>query len=188
MCNNMEDLPLIQELEDYLGSDFCTHREEASVFKYIAFLNRERRAFERTCVEGHVTASAWILNQTQDKCLLLHHRKLDRWLQLGGHADGDQNLRKVALKEASEESGLKSIQMLSNSIFDVDIHEIPANTEESAHLHYDVRFAFIADEHEGLVLNKREAKAVAWCGLSEVRGLTQEESVLRLVDKTSTSY
>jgi 8-oxo-dGTP pyrophosphatase MutT (NUDIX family) len=100
----------------------------------------------RELLHGHLTASAWIVNAGHTHALMTHHRKLNRWLQLGGHADGDLDLKRVALREAQEESGLKSIHCLSSAPFDVDVHTIPARADVPEHLHYDVRFLFAADD------------------------------------------
>jgi 8-oxo-dGTP pyrophosphatase MutT (NUDIX family) len=115
--------------------------------------------------------------------LLIHHAKLDRWLQPGGHADGDPDVLRVALREAQEESGLLNLAPVSPAIFDIDIHAIPARGSEPEHFHYDVRFLLEADRTAPLVMN-REAKDMAWVRLDEVTSLTNEWSVLRMVEKT----
>jgi 8-oxo-dGTP pyrophosphatase MutT (NUDIX family) len=128
---------------------------------------------------GHLTGSAWVVNRAGTKVLLLHHGKLNRWLQPGGHADGDFDLASVALREAQEESGLSSLVLLHPHIFDLDIHEIPPHKSEPAHLHFDARFILQADESEPLVLSE-ESNALAWVELSKLSQFTQEESVLRM--------
>ncbi len=139
--------------------------------------------FERSLLIGHVTGSAWVLDTSHTHTLLTHHRKLDKWLQLGGHADGEPDVLRVALREAMEESGLTGIRPASESIFDVDIHLIPARGGEPGHFHYDVRFLFTAGRGEPLKLSN-ESKALAWVELGRVDQLTQEESMLRMVRKT----
>ena len=138
--------------------------------------------FHRSCVPGHFTASAWLLNKSGDKALLMHHTKLDRWMQLGGHTDGDSDLLAVAVKEAQEESGIQHIEPVSKSVFDLDIHEIPANSKDSAHLHYDVRFLLQVKSDEDFVTN-RESKELRWIGKNPDELPTQEESVARLFRK-----
>ena len=92
--------------------------------------------FDRTCRPGHITGAAWILSVDRRRALLTHHRKLDRWLQLGGHADGQWHIEEVALREAREESGLTHFDIVPiNGVvmpFDVDVHEIPARTTPTA--------------------------------------------------------
>ena len=111
------------------------------------FVEDNDDCFERSHRSGHITGSAWIVDLKREKVLLTHHHRLDKWMQLGGHADGDPDVLRVALREAREESGVEEIRALSESIFDVDVHEIPPRGDEPAHLHYDVRFLFEADSN-----------------------------------------
>jgi 8-oxo-dGTP pyrophosphatase MutT (NUDIX family) len=121
---------------------------------------------ERTCVPGHLTGSAWLLDGTSRRVLLTHHRKLNKWLQLGGHADGDGDLARVALREAEEESGLSDL-IVEPEIFDLDRHMIPARGNEPAHWHYDVRFVVHAGESEAFVVTD-ESHALAWREIAEI--------------------
>jgi 8-oxo-dGTP pyrophosphatase MutT (NUDIX family) len=171
---------LIAELAGYRARD---PREAKMSDTLLRFIRSEPRCFERSLEQGHVTGSAWIVDRELRRTLLTHHRKLGKWLQLGGHADGDADIRRVALREAREESGLTHVVPAQSEIYDVDIHEIPARGREPAHFHYDVRFAFFADPAEALQLSD-ESHALAWVRLAEVRALGADESVLRLVAKT----
>jgi 8-oxo-dGTP pyrophosphatase MutT (NUDIX family) len=146
------------------------------------FVAGNARCFERTLLEGHVTGSAWIVDWERTHVLLTHHGKLDKWLQLGGHADGDWNVLEVALREAREESGLSSIRAVGDGIFDVDIHAIPARGAEPEHFHYDVRYLLEADRGEELRMSS-ESKDLQWVAMERVAELTGEESVLRMVRK-----
>jgi len=147
------------------------------------FVLENEDCFERFLLSGHITGSAWVVDSAREQVLLTHHRFLDKWLQLGGHADGESNVLKVALREAHEESGIDGIRPVNESVFDVDIHEIPARGAEPSHFHYDVRFLLEADSSRPLLLTS-ESKALAWVKLSEVERLTSERSVLRMVQKT----
>jgi 8-oxo-dGTP pyrophosphatase MutT (NUDIX family) len=129
-----------------------------------------------------VTGSAWIVDQDRTYVLLHHHGKLDKWLQLGGHADGDSHVLNAALREAREESGLTTVRPVSEEIFDVDIHRIPARGAEAEHFHYDIRYLFEADRSEPLRIT-HESKDLQWVRLDRVEELTQEESMLRMVRK-----
>ena len=171
---------LLADLDRYRPADA---REGAMVANLRAFVAQCAGAFERTLAVGHVTASAWVVDRTGTFALLTHHRKLDRWLQLGGHADGDADLRRVALREAREESGLHSLIAATQAIYDVDIHAIPGRGDEAAHLHYDVRFAFFADPREA-PRPTAESYAVAWIALADLERYGVDDSVRRLVRKT----
>lgn len=131
---------------------------------------------------GHVTGSAWIINKAHTECIMLHHAKLGKWVQPGGHCDGDANVMAVAQREAEEETGLH-VTALQNGIFDVDIHEIPEYWNTPAHLHFDVRYLFMADQEQPIVSN-HESRAVRWTSLDEALLLSGEETVARMVRKT----
>jgi 8-oxo-dGTP pyrophosphatase MutT (NUDIX family) len=148
-----------------------------------AFVRHNDRCFERALEIGHITGSAWIVDPARARCLLTHHRKLGRWLQLGGHADGSADVRSVARREATEESGLRSLRTVSESIFDCDVHAIPARGAEPQHFHYDVRYLLEADPAEPLVISE-ESKDLVWIEIERVGVLSPDESVLRMARKT----
>ncbi|HLJ45366.1 MAG TPA: NUDIX hydrolase [Bryobacteraceae bacterium] len=147
-----------------------------------AFVRRYPNCFERALAIGHITGSAWILDPDENAVLLTHHRKLNRWLQLGGHCDGDSNVLRVALREAHEESGLLEIEPLSDSIFDVDVHLIPDWKHEPAHFHYDIRYLLRASKREPFRISE-ESRELAWKSLDEVAA-GNEPSLVRMVRKT----
>lgn len=148
--------------------------------------------FARTCRPGHITGAAWILSADRRRSLLTHHRKLDRWLQLGGHADGQWCVEEVALREAREESGMAGFDVLPIDgvlmPLDVDIHFIPARYDahghlvEDAHEHHDVRFLLVA--HPGQDIHASdESHDLGWFTPEEVQRITNEASVLRMLRK-----
>ena len=105
------------------------------------------------------------------RCLLTHHRKLERWLQLGGHADGQGDvLATLRCARRGRSPGLTSLRAVSPGVFDCDVHEIPARGAEPAHFHYDVRFLLEADAGEPLVVSD-ESKELAWVALDDVAAL-----------------
>lgn len=172
----------MSDLEAYRGHD---EREEAMRLRTIAFIASDPGAFERTTPAGHVTASAWIVDPTRTHALLLHHRKLERWLQPGGHVDGDTDVRGAALREAREESGLRTLRFVHDGVYDVDIHRIPARAGEPAHEHFDIRFALEADPREPLRGNL-ESYELRWVALDALDAYAVDESVLRLAAKVTT--
>jgi 8-oxo-dGTP pyrophosphatase MutT (NUDIX family) len=171
---------LLADLEAYVPAN---EREASMLSQLRAFVAEHDDCFERTLAIGHVTGSAWVVDRAGEAALLTHHRKLGKWLQLGGHADGDPDIRGVALREALEESGLARVTLARDAIYDVDVHEIPARGAEAAHFHYDVRFAFYADRGD-VPIASEESHAVAWVPLAEIERFTIDDSVRRLVAKT----
>jgi 8-oxo-dGTP pyrophosphatase MutT (NUDIX family) len=157
--------------------------ESAAVCETIAFVLGHPDCLLRTCLEGHLTGSAWVVSPDRRRTLLTHHAKLGKWLQLGGHADGDGDLLAVALREAREESGLSRLAAVSSALFDVDRHWIPGRGGEPGHWHHDLRFMIEADPAEPLKLT-RESRALSWVELSAVADLNAEESMARMVRKT----
>jgi len=140
------------------------HENDAAHFE--VFLAQGPRVFFRDALEGHFTGSAWLVSADGERVLLTHHRKLQRWLQLGGHADGDAELSRVALREAEEESGLTGLSVEPEP-FDLDRHRIPARGHEPEHWHYDVRYVVRAGANEAFEINE-ESLALAWRSIREI--------------------
>ena len=157
-------------------------QETPAVERYIDFVAGHRDCFERSQLAGHVTGSAWLVNANGTHVLLTHHRKLNRWLQLGGHADGHTNVLDVALREACEESGINEIRVLDTKLFDIDIHEIPARKNEPTHLHYDARFALQVSGSDSFTISD-ESHALKWIEISELTQHTDDVSMLRMAEK-----
>lgn len=152
----------------------------------LTFLDQYPNAFERTLEVGHITASAWLVNKDNTKALLTHHRKLNMWVQLGGHCDGNTDALAVAIKEAQEESGIMNIKPVTGAIFDVDVHLIPENKKEKAHYHYDVRFLLQVMSDEDFVISE-ESHDLAWFDKNRDNLPTQERSVVRMFEKWMTT-
>ena len=155
--------PLADAFRDHAGRDPAQARLAA---EFAALLDDGDAAFLRERLDGHFTASAWLVDRTGTRVLLTHHRKLDRWLQLGGHADGDRDLRRVALREAEEESGLHGLRV-DREMFDLDRHWIPERNGVRGHWHYDVRYVVRAGTDEAFVVSD-ESHALAWRGIDAV--------------------
>jgi 8-oxo-dGTP pyrophosphatase MutT (NUDIX family) len=144
---------------------------------FLAFLAGAPEVFERTHASGHFTGSAWLVSADGERVLLTHHRKLGRWLQLGGHADGDPDLARVALREAEEESGLPDL-VAEPAIFDLDRHLIPARGNEPAHWHYDVRYVVRATGSEAFAVSE-ESLDLAWHSIQAIAQDPQVDESLR---------
>jgi 8-oxo-dGTP pyrophosphatase MutT (NUDIX family) len=187
----MHRRPLLEMLDRYAR----LYPEERAVAARIRQLvAHHENCFDRTCRPGHVTASAWVTTAARDRCLLVHHRKLGRWLQPGGHADGQCDIPAAALREAVEESGLASLRLSEPSVeqmpLDLDVHIIPARFDytgellEDAHEHHDVRFLVIA-EGDLTPQVSDESHDVRWFTTEELHATIDEESVLRMWRKAS---
>jgi 8-oxo-dGTP pyrophosphatase MutT (NUDIX family) len=178
----MHRAPVLTLLRAHAARDLAPN-EAAMTAATIRFVETHPDCLLRSCREGHLTGSAWVLDPRRTRVLLTHHRKLDRWLQLGGHADGDPDLLAVALKEAREEGGITGLRVVSPEPFDVDQHRIPARGEVPAHFHFDLRFLLEADPAEAVVVSD-ESHDVAWVPLTGVEALNPDESMMRMVRKT----
>lgn len=187
----MHRQPLLRLLDAYAG----LYPDESPVVDRVRHLVRKNEdCFHRTCRPGHITGSAWVLSADQRRCLLVHHRKLNLWVQPGGHADGDPDSLAVATREAQEESGIEALAPLAQPgetvvPLDIDVHLIPERRGpsgeliEDAHEHHDIRF-LLAAEYEAPIVVSAESHDVRWFTPDEVRRLTGEESVLRLLRKS----
>lgn len=169
---------LINSLQEYK-----THFEEEKKFidRFLSLL-QDSACFERTHLPGHITGSAWIVDATRTQVLLVHHAKLNKWMQPGGHADGDEDILRVAMKEAEEETGLKEFNIIHRTPFDIDIHLIPARPEFQEHYHYDVRFLLEADPASVIQVSE-ESHDVKWIKLEDLESINPERSVLRMKEK-----
>lgn len=141
---------------------------------------------DRTTGPGHLTGSALVVDAPGERVLLLFHAKLQRWLQPGGHADGDHELAGVALREATEETGIAGLRVMVPAV-DVDIHEIPRRAQVEAHLHLDVRFVVVAPA--GAVPHgNHESEELRWVTAEELRSLADEPGLLRLAGRGLAAY
>jgi len=154
--------------------------------RILAFIDAHPRdAHRRECLAGHLTAGTILVDAARERVLLHHHAKLDRWLQFGGHADGDGNLRGVAWRETVEESGIVPAQ-LSEAPIDVDVHVIPARPAkgdrpaEPEHLHLDVRYLAVAPEGATPVCSD-ESHDLAWFTREQCAALALDDSIARLI-------
>ncbi len=174
---------LLDLLKKHRGFD---ENENKMIEETIEFVKTNEDCFKRELAIGHITGSAWILDKSHQFVLLTHHRKLDKWFQPGGHCDGDNDVLNVALKEAIEETGVADIKILSNEIFDVDIHLIPERKSILAHFHYDIRFLFEADKDISLIISD-ESNDLAWVEISKITEFNNSESITRMGRKVWSS-
>ncbi|MAU93985.1 MAG: NUDIX hydrolase [Planctomycetes bacterium] len=156
--------------------------ERAHTVSTLEFLHKNKNCTSAENLKGHITASAWVLSPDHKETLLTHHKKLNRWLQLGGHIEDDATIQEAALREAVEESGIENIHLIRDSIFDIDVHFIPARNEVAEHYHYDIRFLFQAERTDFVISD--ESNDLAWAKLTDIGNFVGEESVLRMCRKS----
>jgi len=162
--------------------------------RFLEFLRSQNNCYERSNLFGHITGSAMVVNKDFSKVVLTLHKKLGKWLQLGGHSDGNPLTWQVALAEVEEESGLSQLSMISPLTkqpadpaivypIDLDIHLIPARKNEPEHFHFDIRFLIMSESDELKI--SHESEDLRWFNLPEVSEVTDEPSTLRQVAKIS---
>jgi 8-oxo-dGTP pyrophosphatase MutT (NUDIX family) len=155
---------LLAQLEAYVAYD-ATEAEHLA--RTLQFLRTQPNPFARATAEGHMTASAVLIDDSGQQVALILHEKLGRWFQPGGHCEPeDYTLPLAALRELSEETGIPqaSITLLQETPFDIDVHLIPARGDELAHWHYDVRYLF---QTQAILLP--ESPQCQWRAITTVR-------------------
>jgi len=175
-----------QELLNFLRQHHTRYMDEAGyVQRAIGYIEEHEDCFYRELWPIHVTGSAWVVSPDRNQVLMMHHKKHDQWFQPGGHADGDADIVRVALRETSEETGmdLSQVKLLESSVFDVDIHSIPAIGNEPQHYHIDIRFLVEIDDSLPVPGND-ESHQVLWVSLYEVSRYNNNRSTYRMLDKT----
>lgn len=154
-----------------------------TLHRFRELLLKKEAPFSRDCRPGHFTASCFVVSSDLNQVLLLKHKKLGKWLQMGGHCDGEINVAEVALREAKEESGVSNITVVSDPVIDLDIHWIPENQKEDGHFHFDVRFVGICSLSENLKMSDRECSDLKWFSWDEAFQMSSEESMHRVFKK-----
>lgn len=157
--------------------------ESGVTVEMIDFIRENPDCFKRELLKGHVTGSAWIVDTERTHALLIHHVKLDKWLQPGGHCDGDPDVIGVALKEVLEETGL-TVTPLSEEIFDVDIHPIPERKGIPGHLHYDIRYLVSAPRTTDDLPVNHEVNEIRWIPFDQLPAYSTDASLLRMLEKS----
>ncbi|MGB5298523.1 MAG: NUDIX hydrolase [Thiogranum sp.] len=175
-----------RELLDLLARHETRFMEEAGyVARARAFVEANADCFHRDHWPAHVTGSAWVVSPDRSRVLIMHHRKLNQWFQPGGHADGDADILRVALRETVEETGLETrhVKLLHMEVFDVDVHSIAASEHDPQHEHIDIRFLVEIDDSLPVPGND-ESHEVLWVRLNDVSAYNNNRSAWRMTEKT----
>ena len=187
---NAEQLTVLAKALTQFANSASSHGAQQSAHAISQFVDRTSHPWSRATLEGHLTASAWVLDRTHTHAAMIHHRKLGRWLQPGGHIeDADMSWQSAAQREVTEELGLTAFIAMPDAeqLFDVDVHAIPARPDVPAHFHYDLRFLFVADVDtaldDELKLNADEAHDCRWFRLTNLANdPALEPSLRRMVE------
>ncbi len=162
--------------------------EEVKVKEIILnFIRQNEDVLRRDNEIAHLTGSSMIFNDNWDKVLMIYHNIYDSWAWTGGHADGEENLLALALKEAKEETGLKNIHVISEDIVSLDILSVVEHYKDDAyvppHLHLSVAYVFQADEKEALSIKEDENSGVKWILISELEEYVKEAHMIPIYNK-----
>lgn len=179
---------IYDEIRKYVPVNEQEERDKAVI---LSFLEKNDDAFLRENLTAHMTASAWIVNETFDKTLLIYHNIYGSWAWTGGHADGEKDLLSVALREAKEETGIEHIRPHTGDIFSVEIITVDGHEKRGAyvpsHLHMNVTYLLIADEKDILRIKEDENSGVKWFSADDVKTASTEEWMInRVYDKLIT--
>ena len=162
-------------------------QEEKDKSLMLDFINKNSDCLMRENRIAHFTASNWIVNQDRTKVLMIYHNIYKSWAWTGGHVDGDENLLRVALKEAEEESNLKNLKLLSNGIYSLECLTVDGHIKRgeyvSSHLHLNCSFLFEANEDDELRIKEDENSDVKWIAIDEVVDLVREENMKPIYKK-----
>lgn|SRR5574344_659908 len=165
----------IEKYEPFNEQEAC---DREMMLEYMDTFNDVLTRNNKVC---HFTASNWIINKDRTKVLMIHHNIYNSWTWPGGHADGDEDLQRVALKEANEETGLKNLRILNEKIFGLEILSVDGHVKRgkyvSAHLHLDCCFLIEADEEETLIIKEDENSGVKWVNIDDAPVITSEDKM-----------
>ena len=166
---------LITQISEYCP---CNEQEQADKKNILAFLSENDNAFLRENELAHMTASAWVVNHNRTKVLMVYHKIYDSWSWTGGHADGETDLLSVALREVTEETGIRHVRPVSENIFSLEVLTVDGHEKRGSyvpsHLHMNVTYLLEADEAESLTVCEEENKGVAWFSLEDALKASSE--------------
>lgn len=188
----MYTIPQLIDMLDTYNSTFPEDKQHCEAFRQYLLRNNERQIYDRKNFDGHITTSAFIIDKRTNEILLLHHKSLNRWLQPGGHTEGDGTLAASALREAVEETGINASELTLlpvsedyNVPFDIDSHYIPPNPQknENGHTHHDLRYLFEYTGNNVHEYNREEALGLRWIKFDDLLTDDTFNAVIRKIEK-----
>ncbi len=175
---------LRKEIEKYVPYDEVEAKDKEVILKYMDTFDN---LLVRDNEFAHFTASNWIVNKERTKVLMIYHNIYKTWAWTGGHSDGEEDLLKVALKEAEEETGIKNFKVLSNGIYSLEILGVNAHEKRgkrvATHLHLDCCFLLEADEKDVIRIKEDENSGVQWMNIEDVVKNIHEEQIIPIYNK-----
>ena len=175
---------LKEQIENYIPYNEQEQADKEMILKYIDTFEDVLTRENKMC---HFTSSNWIVNKDRTKVLMIYHNIYKSWAWTGGHADGDSDLAHVALKEAEEETSLKSLKLLSDGFFSIQILTVDSHIKRGkfvpSHLHLDCCFLLEADENEVTKIKADENSGVEWIDINKALEVTNEEKMKPIYKK-----
>ena len=177
-------MSLINKIMNY---KFVNEQEEHDKAVMLDFMTKNSDYLDRSNQVAHFTTSIWTVNKQRTKTLMVYHNIYNSWSWIGGHADGEENLNKVAMRELQEETGVKNAKLVSDDIFSLEILTVDGHMKKGiyvpSHLHLNVTYLAEADEKELLLVNEDENQAVKWWTFEEALKVSTEAWMVERVYK-----
>lgn len=175
---------LKQQIQNYQPYNRQEQKDKEVILKYLATFNN---LLTRENEFAHFTASAWVVNKERTKVLMIYHNIYQAWAWTGGHADGEEDLQKVALREVTEETGLQNLKLINDGIYSMEILTVNGHIKRgsyvSSHLHLNLTFLIEADEQETTKIKEDENSGVKWVWLEEATRITEEAQMVPIYEK-----
>ena len=163
----------------------CNEQEETDKNQILSLLSGGQDLYTRDNPVAHLTASSWVVSPDRKQVLLIYHNLYRSWAWMGGHADGDRDLCRVALRETREESGLQDLTLVSPDIFSLESLTVDGHEKHgkyvSSHLHLNVTYLLEADPRQPIRVKPDENSGVAWFPVEEVAGKVSEPWMMQRI-------
>ena len=174
-------MKLLEQINDYIPFNEQEEKDKELIIKWLS----EPEVFTRKNEHAHFTASAWVVNPERKKVLMIYHNIYDSWAWMGGHADGEEDLFKVAEKEAREESGITDIRPVSKDILSLEIVPVSGHEKRgkyiASHLHLNVTYLFEAPVEQELFIKPDENSGVMWKDFDDIKNKSTEKSFVERI-------